>query len=1746
MSKKSLKKACKEIIKPSVNVHKITKSGEGGNTKFRIEYLDKCNLSSNNLQLINFNGSKPDASINFKDFTLHYSKKDNEDLNVDHTSYINYFKNIISNLKYNFTIEGNYIVSDSDRYHIREIKDIYNFYEKYRNKDNLTYFMNKINSSKITRNELKTNFEKNNIKQQLKINQVMLIYFHKNIINWYKNSRTGLNIHISPNEFIQMCLLPVFRPFVITNVRTKFSEFYKKNIELFDNFVVLDNMYSTNEKNIDMIHRANIDDLLKRGDNKIKHNKDLVLKKFDEFSETVYNRIGNITKYINEKTNLLNKVITENTYLHNQNKRYQSINFFNVLNDSLPDMSLLQKDINKFNYFQSILNEELQKVFIKIKTNFDIIKKNYNVLRVLHNNNESKNVLLNMYIYHNIQKNFSIMFKNNSLKEFKNNISVTLNDESINITTQTNFKQSLACLFSTKDKSFFSDGLNFSYTNPRRNRKQTPNFKILNKSDIKYNSYKTHLIFPQNLLNLDEPGQSIEHSENVPSDQTKSSIQLTINLEKEEFYINTIINKKNVGNVYMFDIEEEKKMGYSAVNAYIEYLLEIYVIQILNRKIDDDKFILKNTDLIRMIENKEIKLNSVVIFDTGKYKKTFKKETEIYDSKDRTSSFGTRRGQQSVPNNTSLEAINPLGALYQVCDDDVINKLLKDTDLNHYHKLYLLLCIFYSLKKTKSYSTIFFISKQNKKVANIDVDYNNITITIKKIKAVLNTHSNAPDDISKLMTEYLNEFKSIKYKIKTDISGNKGDKRHDKVHDKRNKRISLFRNNDIKHFSDTAIEILYKYKLPLYSGLNEKFYNAEDNPAIDFKDYVYNDKPSNDLKEKLTFIKNFVILLEHVQFGSLPDSIRKYNKIRINYDIIRSLSEALESYLFYDNELENVLLPAKKYIKLKTANNSVLNGIASEIVNSFVKFFKEDNKQIMDGGTRGRQVRKQKQKQKEVVQSEYNYLRLKSDINITDKFYIKNKEKINLMVEFINNLNIKPFNIFKFQKLYKKIKDNTSIFKTIVVSAKKIIPQIYINIINYNLNEKFNLIIDRKSDTQFIDSIDKPIYRSYSYYPDVIVPITKCLSDLFTVYERHDGTVANHRIFERKLKSYKYIYKKKLNIYKIYHDNNLLYSKIQNEGINMKYNYQVTNKYLEYLIEKFRYKILPMSEFIEYIIENIPSTYTYYSNLSTQLKIVTSIFLTKFFKNYKGDKSDVLTNLCKKLYKYIGYLAYLIDQIRWVFIDIFREKNDSLSTDIKETIIDRINNIIFNNGELLDAIFDKFDVYEQINIKSERDNIFSNWLKNLIRTKLNDSIDELILSIGQEDKIFNEYKESIANLNSLFTKEIDELDIKCKQYDDIITKLNIRNRKHQIDDLYTKLKNNNIDKVDKVDKLYKHINQLVNVENIDKVKILDDTLIFLDGKINDYVNKISRLRDIDSILNMTLQRKKELFSDKKKSENRIKFYIDKLKKMKESKNNIDELIKKIKNIDELFQKFNEIKKIWENFKSMSKINKTEYIFYTDKYDVTKFNKFKNHDLTKYAYLIDHTNLKGKFKKITSIPYKYFHIVNKHYNLTTNVDNVICYSIFNESIVLSKISDNNNIDVLEPIKIIKRTDPTEIIEITDEFFIENSYLYIDFLFLYYINKLFPQSIYHYENSKGVKKLYLWDSVQDKSLDKHDRVNRIVTNLKDNSNLMEEFKKKPSSKSVIDTSGSKIQRKKKRSKKSEKRSTKFKYKFQFVDI
>ena len=302
---------------------------------------------------------------------------------------------------------------------MREIKDIYNFYNKYRNKNNLKYFTDRIGDFGITEQELSINFRNNEIKPDFKINQIMLIYFHKNIINWYKNPRTGLDITISPDDFIKMCLLPIFRPFIITQVRTKFSEFYKKNISLHDKFEILDNRYTTKEKQIDMIHRINIDELLKTCASKIGNKTKEVLELFEEFIRGVDDRIERINYDIERNNSYLIRPVTEKTYVHRPTERYTNIDFFNKLEDDLSDIKLLQNDISKFDSLKRVLPEEQGNIFRKIKESFNQVKENFKKLNDLDTSNRNKNNLLNQYIRDNIKDKFLVMFEDNSLRRFK-------------------------------------------------------------------------------------------------------------------------------------------------------------------------------------------------------------------------------------------------------------------------------------------------------------------------------------------------------------------------------------------------------------------------------------------------------------------------------------------------------------------------------------------------------------------------------------------------------------------------------------------------------------------------------------------------------------------------------------------------------------------------------------------------------------------------------------------------------------------------------------------------------------------------------------------------------------------------------------------------------------------------------------------------------------------------------------------------------------------------------------------------------------------------------------------------------------------------------------------------------------------------------------------------------------------------------------------------------------------------------
>ena len=112
---------------------------------------------------------------------------------------------------------------------------------------------------------------------------------------------------------------------------------------------------------------------------------------------------------------------------------------------------------------------------------------------------------------------------------------------------------------------------------------------------------------------------------------------------------------------------------------------------------------------------------------------------------------------------------------------------------------------------------------------------------------------------------------------------------------------------------------------------------------------------------------------------------------------------------------------------------------------------------------------------------------------------------------------------------------------------------------------------------------------------------------------------------------------------------------------------------------------------------------------------------------------------------------------------------------------------------------------------------------------------------------------------------------------------------------------------------------------------------------------------------MTLERKEELKRSKKILEDQIKIYKDELEKMMRINTIINKLIEKIGNIDDLYNVFIENKQQWERFKDQSLISKQIYKKYTHKYNVTRFNRFRDHSLTNYAHEINQKSLSSRIK-----------------------------------------------------------------------------------------------------------------------------------------------------------------------------------------
>ena len=306
------------------------------------------------------------------------------------------------------------------------------------------------------------------------------------------------------------------------------------------------------------------------------------------------------------------------------------------------------------------------------------------------------------------------------------------------------------------------------------------------KNELNYKIYTTNLTFPEDLSNLAQINH-LKSTDSIPS------IRLIIKLEEEEINIDEIRNKeiKGHGN-YSYEINPVTSRGYSAVNAYIEYLLEIYVINMLKNVVIDDDFNLKRGHIIGMANEGKITLNSSPMLNYDNYFNTFKRVRPSRDSPERSSPSrvassrgrSTRRSDSHrgkiMSDSTHSRSFDPLVSLSTVVDDDLISRLLKDGDLNHYQKLYLLFCIFYSFKTKGDISPIYFVNGTRETKVELEYD---------SIKKILKSNSNAPSNYSELMTEYLNRFSTTKYRsISKPISANSSSGKRTK---RKNKEIIL-------------------------------------------------------------------------------------------------------------------------------------------------------------------------------------------------------------------------------------------------------------------------------------------------------------------------------------------------------------------------------------------------------------------------------------------------------------------------------------------------------------------------------------------------------------------------------------------------------------------------------------------------------------------------------------------------------------------------------------------------------------------------------------------------------------------------------------------------------------------------------------------------------------------------------------------------------------------------------------------
>ena len=1642
------KKICNELLKPSLDpTIKTLRNGS-----FILEYNFKLDADDNPIKQHLL--GKGEFSTNYRDFTLHVSHYENRDI-TDMKKYFSFYKEVSKKNDVVVKIEGNNIIAKKNgkksKYKLKEIKDIYEFLQ-----DNMLKDSDEI--QKITKKfGLTLNFSSN--KKNL-VNRALLIYFRKNIINKYSRRRRGENIAISDFDFIKMCLVPSFKPNIVYQVRTKFSDFYKINLELLG-FAVLNNRYTPNEMKLLSILDYGIDELLKLTEIKIENRKLEINNNFKSFIENFPEEsFNNLKSKFDMEIKKMEKPTLSQIFRLNRGKKYQKINFFYVLEYlSFQQLNEIREKITFFKKINKHLKPEYKKILTEYIKKLDEVNSKYELLRKTNSLNNKKNLLIHQYILEQLKRNqISTMIKNESIVGYnKNNvINLKLNDVSFK-TDDLNLRNFKRFLNGVLDNHDISE-LNFKWTLKNKER-DTDILPILKNS--KFN----------------EPYYSYKLKFKVP----KSNFKKSIDLSEYEFKLNFIMDdgdlnvptlqgrKKLINGKYTAVEKNYEFSGSKIISLHIKFLFEKYVIELLN----DSKNKMLSNKIIKMIDNGNVTINdsSILNFHTG-YLNQFEKQRPNRKTHNNGSSKNTpekfsESSTGSVPKQESrnfwrLELEYIESSFKKILNEnEKIKEIMSSDDLNHYQKIYLLILL---------YNTI--------RVLNNTKEFDNKILTFDKKNISINII------FKHLKGKYVDEDKSIK----NFISGFYNKRIKIRLKDKHNKNELLIKKGDSDNFRRMITEELYKYKIPFCSKDNILNQIYSENNWIKLDDIsdgkvVFYDPPP---------LTNLLVILEHLQFN------KKKIKLDIGGEDQNNLLDIIVEKLFIpkDDEDEDEDEDINKIIREENVREQ------------FNYLISEDNK-----------CKPENNNQKGGEENEVNFIRLKRDISKSDNLYKKNYRTISTYLKLIKNFSSKVNVQTLIQSRDKVIESKDDIIR-IIEEIKLLFNGINDNILNYNISEKFKKLIDKP---KYISNLSNDLYKSYSYYPDVLIPIIKSFKNIYNLHIYHN--YSNKQEVTNLLIKLGYIVDGKMNIYKILYDNKKLYEKLRR-----KYNIDTTYAYASFLRNKLNIPFGDKNTVVKFIQDSIDTNDYFIKYLP--------LFIQDYLENHIS-----LEYFCSQTQKFIQFFEKLKKNLVFEFIiiieKILHEKGKKI--DIEE-----------KKGEVINTTFIKLleeyhrEILEDI-LKNRNTKNIINSTKKFYKRKIEERLTAILIQIGNIDEIEKLIDDTNKNMDELKKKELVFED-NFKKFIELKTKLNLDDIKASIKKLNKATKTGVLEyssgkKILKKSKIQKVVNE--KIIEIDTIIRNQDQI----NELNTFENNLKiRLNKIKSEIKIIKENIKQLNPEITKQEafekilTKIKQLDPKLKEFERKLKKREEFIKYIEIILTLKNKLKENKQIFDNkikqYNSFKK--KTLEIEYRRNYKRNNIENFvgciESKDL-KYSIIIKQL----RFQKINTLTFPcYLHITKFYPEIPINIKFI---SIYNGDAILFEedFTEDNQLQVLKPVKIIRKSNS---IDVTEDLFKNYKSLkkYLNYYFLFYINKIYNGSISYYVNSSGEKKIRLWDGTRTSN----PSIESIATNLIKNGSTLVQIDPQKKCKNILKSKRTKKWSPRKKKISSSGKSKKFKYNFNFIDI